>query len=153
MLEKYLFQYCQKIVVLSHDEQKVLLCKRKTEVEFDGIYSFIGGKMETSDESIVAGMKREKDEEVGENFRLTLYPDYTINIYFKKKDGNFMILPHCLAVHVEGEIKLGDEYSDHKWVSIRNIDKFEPKIENIPEVIDKLLKVKSTLKSGKSVKI
>ena len=39
----YNFQYCQKIVVLSKDKNKVLLCKRKGEADYDGTFSFIGG--------------------------------------------------------------------------------------------------------------
>ena len=64
-MEQYNFQYCQKIVVLSKDRTKVLLCKRKGEADYDGIFSFIGGKMETTDISIIEGLKREKDEETG----------------------------------------------------------------------------------------
>jgi ADP-ribose pyrophosphatase YjhB (NUDIX family) len=52
-MENLLFQYCQKIVVYSQDGQKVLLCKRKGEADFDGTFSFIGGKMERSDGGIL----------------------------------------------------------------------------------------------------
>ena len=47
-----LFQYCQKLIVLSEDKTQVLLAKRKGEADYDGVYSFIGGKMETTDESM-----------------------------------------------------------------------------------------------------
>ena len=60
-----LFQYCQKIIVLSKDRRAVLLAKRKGEADYDGTYSFIGGKMVTSDKTIIDGIKREKDEEIG----------------------------------------------------------------------------------------
>ena len=53
-----LFQYIQKLVVLSSDRQSVLVAKRKGEADYDGTFSFIGGKMETTDESLIAGMKR-----------------------------------------------------------------------------------------------
>lgn len=53
------FQYCQKLVVLSQDLDKVLLARRKGEADYDGVFSFIGGKMEMTDESLLAGMKRE----------------------------------------------------------------------------------------------
>lgn len=114
LMEKYNFLYCQKIVVLSKDETSVLLCKRKGETDYDGTFSFIGGKMETTDESIVEGIKREKDEEVGQNFRIMLYPKFSFNSLFRKKDGSSMILPHYLAIYVDGEINLNEEYSEYQ---------------------------------------
>lgn len=83
--EKYNFQYCQKIVIFSPDLKKVLLCKRKGENDYDGIYSFIGGKMESSDEDIVSAMEREKNEEIGEDFKVKLYHEFSNNLTFKKK--------------------------------------------------------------------
>jgi len=139
--EKYNFQYCQKIVVFSSDLKKVLLCRRKGENDYDGVYSFIGGKMETSDEDIVSAMQREKNEEVGEDFKIQLYHEFSNNLTFKKKDGSHMILPHYFAKHLEGEVKLNDEYSEYKWVKIEDLEDFEPKIKNIPESVNKLLKL------------
>ncbi len=143
--EKYNFQYCQKMVVFSSDFEKVLLCRRKGEADYDGVYSFIGGKMETSDEDIVEAMRREKNEEVGENVRLKLCAEFSNNLTFKKKSGDYMILPHYLAVHMEGEIKLNEEYDDYRWVPVKELEEFEPKIENIPETVAKMLKLKQVL--------
>jgi ADP-ribose pyrophosphatase YjhB (NUDIX family) len=50
-----------------------LLAKRKGEADFDGVFSFIGGKMETTDETLLAGMQREKNEEVGDEVRLRIF--------------------------------------------------------------------------------
>lgn len=129
-----LFQYCQKLIVLSGDKSKVLLAKRKGEADYDGVYSFIGGKMETTDESILAGMKREKDEEIGRDTKLAVLPTETYNLLFRKKDGNSMILPHIPGVFISGDINLNEEYSDYKWVPIAELNDFEPKIDNIPEL-------------------
>lgn len=138
----YYFQYCQKIVVLSADKAKVLLCKRRGEADYDGVFSFIGGKMETTDTSILMGLKREKDEEVGADFKIALYPDFSHNILFRKSDGNAMILPHYLAFHKSGEIDLREEeYSEYRWVGLDELDAFEPKIPTIPEVVRELLKL------------
>ena len=57
--------------------------------------------METTDDGIIARHKREKDEEVGENFKVKIFPTLSYNTFFRKKDGNAMILPHYLALHVE----------------------------------------------------
>lgn len=52
-----------------------------------------------------------------------------------------MILPHYFAKHLKGEVKLNDEYSEYKWVKIEDLKEFEPKIKNIPESVNKLLKL------------
>ena len=130
-----LFQYCQKLVVLSEDKKRVLLAKRAGEADYDGVYSFIGGKMETTDESLLAGMKREKDEEIGAEAKVKLLPNETYNLLFRKKDGTSMVLPHVACLFVSGDIQLNDEYSDYKWVPIDELSTFEPKIENIPELV------------------
>lgn len=147
----YNFQYCQKIVVLSKDKKKVLLCKRKGEADYDGVYSFIGGKMETSDNDIISSIKREKDEEVGENFKIELYPDYSNNLSYRKKSGDFMILPHYYARHLDGEIDLNEEYSDYKWVDIEELVYFEPKIKNIPDTVQILLNLIPIINKSKLV--
>ncbi len=129
-----LFQYCQKLIILSEDLTKVLLAKRKGEADYDGIYSFIGGKMETTDASILAGMKREKDEEIGSAAKIKVLPHETYNLLFRKKDGNSMILPHIASVFVSGQIVLNEEYSDYQWVPTNKLTDFGPKIENISEL-------------------
>ncbi len=114
----------------------MLLAKRKGEADYDDVYSFIGGKMETTDETILAGMKREKDEEIGQTARVAVLPNETYNLLFRKKDGNSMVLPHIAGVFVSGDITLNEEYSDYKWVGINELENFEPKIENIPELTE-----------------
>ena len=99
MQPNLLFQYCQKIVVLSHDQKSVLLAKRNGEADYDGVFSFIGGKKETTDRSIIDGIKREKDEEIGTGTRIKIAPNETYNLLFRKKDGNSMILPHIAAIY------------------------------------------------------
>lgn len=126
-----LFQYCQKLVVFSADMQSVLLARRHSEIDYDGVFSFIGGKLETTDESLLAGMQREKDEEIGTGVKLKVLPNETYNILFRKKDGNTMVLPHIPAVYERGEITLNDEYSEYRWVPLSELEAFQPKIESI----------------------
>jgi 8-oxo-dGTP pyrophosphatase MutT (NUDIX family) len=98
--------------------------------------------MESSDEDLLSAMRREKNEEVGEDFKVQLYHEFSNNLIFKKKDGSYMILPHYFAKHLEGEVNLNnDEYSEYKWIRIKDLEKFEPKIKNIPELVNKLLKL------------
>jgi len=144
-MEKYNFQYCQKIVVYSKDELSVLLCKRQGEVDLDGIFSFIGGKMEITDKNIIEGLRREKNEEVGENFKIKLFSTFTTNMSYVKKDGSAMILPHYYAIHDSGDIQLNDEYSEFRWVPIKDIVAFEPKVFSIPDILDKFAILKKII--------
>ncbi len=148
--EKYNFQYCQKIVVFSRDRSKILLCKRRGEADYDGTFSFIGGKLETGDGSILDGLRREKNEEVGADFKIRIYLDFSTNVFFVKKDGSSMILPHYYAEHLEGEINLSDEYSEFGWIPIEEVPAFEPKVETIPYIIERLVPARETLIKGKS---
>ena len=134
MNQNLLFQYCQKLIILSADKKSVLLAKRKGEADYDGIFSFIGGKMETTDASMIEGMKREKDEEVGPGVVVNLLPHESYNLLFKKKDGNSVILPHIAGIFVSGDILINEEYSEYKWVEIADLANFSPLIEGIPEL-------------------
>jgi 8-oxo-dGTP pyrophosphatase MutT (NUDIX family) len=131
MQSDLLFQYCQKLVVFSANKQSVLLARRKSEIDYDGVFSFIGGKLETTDTSLLAGMQREKNEELSEHVTLRVLPSETYNILFRKKDGNTMVLPHIPAIYVSGDITLNDEYSEYQWVLLTDLARFEPKIESI----------------------
>ncbi len=143
MNTQYLFQYCQKLVVFSADKQAVLFARRKGEADFDNYWSLIGGKLETTDGDIVPGIKREKDEEVGDTFRLRVAPLVSCyNVHYQKKDGTHMILPHYIALHIGGEVQLNDqEYSDYKWVPVSEINTLNPKVENTSDVISSALRI------------
>lgn len=138
MNPKYAFQYCQKLVIFSEDRKSIFLARRKNEAYYDGLYAFIGGKMEITDKDIIDGLRREKNEEVGKEMRLKVYPGATHNVlYYKRKDNFTMVLPHYIAVYIGGDIRLNKkEYSDYKWVPIKELHKLESKIDNIPDVVD-----------------
>jgi 8-oxo-dGTP pyrophosphatase MutT (NUDIX family) len=147
------FQYCQKTVIFSEDFSSILLAKRKGEADFDGDYSFVCGKMETTDESIVAGIRREVREELGSDVHITIYPTYTVNVHYTKKDGNSMILPHIFSVYHGGMIQLSDEYSEYMWVPIGDIDTLEPKVHTIPDMVKKLFAAKDVILASEGVEI
>lgn len=144
-MENLNFQYCQKIVVFSQDEQSVLLCKRKGEADFDGVFSFIWGKMERSDGAIIEWLRREKNEEVGEDFKIKIFPAFSTNEFFFKKDGHAMVLPHYYAIHEGGAITLNEEYSEYQRVALTDIRDFGPKIETIPGVLERMTILKEII--------
>ena len=131
----------------------VLLGKRKSEIDYDGVFSFFGGKMENTDKNMVEGILREKREELGSNCTIGFYPQFSTNYCFHKKDGSFMIIPHYYAEFVGGEIELSDEYSEYKWINKTDLDEFEPKIDTIPEVVLKILNISKLIEKDDLVRI
>lgn len=152
-MDTTLFQYCQKIIVFNDTGDSVLLAKRKGETDFDETFSFIGGKLETTDGGFIAGLKREKDEEIGERAKLDIFPDVSVNEYYTKKNGQAMVLPHTYAIYRDGDILLSDEYSEYAWVKLTDLADFEPKIKNITPMVDKILKLKRIADPSQFVRI
>lgn len=138
MQEQYLFQFCQKLVVFSADRHSVLFARRRGEADFDEYWSLIGGKLERTDGGILEGIRREKDEEVGVDFRVRVAPMFSCyNVHYLKKSGVHMILPHYVAVHEGGDVALNqEEYSDYKWVALSELDDFGPKVDNTSSVVE-----------------
>ena len=133
-------------MILSPDRRRVLLCKRKGEADYDGTYTFIGGKLEKGDETLIAGIAREKTEEIGADARVKVVQNYPVSLLFTKKDGSQMVIPHHYAEFVGGEIILNDdEYSDYRWVEIEKLSGFEPKVPNIPVMVEMLTRLKPVL--------
>lgn len=146
MVDTTKFQYCQKLVVFNPNMDKVLLARRKGEADFDGVYSFIGGKMETTDETILKGMYREKCEEIGFRNKVLIYPDLVHHEVFTKKSGDKMILPHYVCIFSEGEIDLNDEYTDYIWYDVNNILDAPNVIPTVPDIVGKFKGLEGILK-------
>lgn len=145
MADIYSFQYCQKVVLFSKDGLSVFLARRKGEADYDGVYSFVGGKMETNDGGLIAGLQREKNEEIGTDIKIKICPTVSYNTYFTKKDGSAMVLPHYIAVHESGEVVLNEEYSDYMWVTLTELSTFGPKISNIDPITAWAVRIKTVL--------
>lgn len=141
MSDPTMFQYCQKLFVVNESENSVLVARRAGEADYDGVYSLIGGKMEHQDGGIVDSLAREKNEEIGKEAEVTVLLTYSYNAMFRKKDGSFMVLPHYYARYQGGDIKLNEEYSDFKWISLDKLDTFEPLIANVPDIGQTLLRL------------
>lgn len=134
-MNKLYFQYCPKLVVFNETLDKILLARRKGEQDYNGTFSFIGGKIETSDGGIINGIRREKTEEIGASAKIRIAAMPVFNAYFQKKDGSSMILPHHICKYVEGDIDLNDEYSEYQWVALDELKEFGPKIDTIETAV------------------
>lgn len=141
--------------MFSKDRSQVLFAKRKGEQDYDGVFSFIGGKTEITDESLLAGLKREKDEEIGPGARVKIcWNKSCYQVLYRKKDGNSMVLPHHVALFEGGRITLNpDEYAEYQWVSVADIPTFEPKIGTSTDAVTEAMRLLEILKEEDFVKI
>lgn len=119
----------------------MLLARRRGEADYDGVFSFIGGKLESTDGGLVNGLRREKNEEIGSAAKIAVVTSISVNEYFVKTNGQAMVLPHYYARFIGGEIMLNDEYSEYRWVNLRELDQFEPKIETIAPTVEAVQKI------------
>lgn len=133
-----LFQVCCKFVIFDQTGNNVLLCQRKGEADFDGTFSFAGGKIENSDNGIRNGIQREKNEELWTNCQVTLYKELCDFAYYVKNDGNCMILPHFLCVFQWWEIILSDEYSTYQWFPLKELATIPNIIDTVAPMADKM---------------
>jgi len=141
-MHETMYQYCQKIVVFRNNNTEVLLAQRTGEDDYDGTYSFIGGKLEWKDQTLQAGLQREKSEEIGDKCKVKASLAASFNQLFTKNNGTQMVLSHYYAQFISGDIVLGPEYINYKWVALEKLEKFSPKIENITVISTKLLTLK-----------
>jgi len=137
MNDPTLFQYCAKLIIFSADKSAVLLARRKGEADYDGTFTFIGGKTETTDGSLLAGIAREKVEEIGPDAKIKVcWTMSCFQVWFQKQNGQVVALPHHVAIFEGGNIQLNPgEYDAYKWVPVAELNTFEPKIANIPDAV------------------
>jgi hypothetical protein len=65
-----------------------------------------------------------------------------------------MVIPHYLGVYKEGDVDLNTkEYSEYAWVAVADLDAFEPKIKNIPDMVRQVLRLKEVFKDEDRVAI
>lgn len=113
------------------------MARRANEADHDNTFSLIGGKTETTDGDLVAGLKREKDEEIGPSARVKVcWRMSCYQVWFQRADGRCMVLPHHVAIFAGGDIQLNpEEYTEYRWVPAADLHTFQPLIPNIPEVV------------------
>lgn len=140
--EKYNFQYCPKIVVFN-EKDEVLLCKRQWEEDFDWIFSFPWWKREKVDSSIEEWIMREKNEEIWESAKISIYRLFNIEKEYIKKIWDTMILPHYIWIYNWWDIIINNEYSEYKWIKQDDVSKINV-IWTVPSVIGDFLKFKQT---------
>ena len=93
------FKHYDCIVVFNKNRDKILFCKRM-KPPYEGLYNFVGGKVETGENSIHAAY-RELHEETGiSRNQITLFPLMDITYYQRK----FVLELYVGQLHDEVEL-------------------------------------------------
>jgi len=147
------FQYCHKIIIFSKDRDKVLLFRRYEKGQFGGMFAFVGGKMDIDENSIVDSLKREKDEEIGEDVKIKVFTDFCADFLFVRDTGKPIVMSFYFGIYENGEINLNDEHLEYKWVEIDELSKFEPKIFDTEKRVKEILRLDKIIKEENLVLI
>ena len=105
------------------------------------MFAFVGGKMDADEVSILDSLKREKDEEIGEDVKIKVFLNFCENFFFIRESGKPIMMSFYFGVYEDGKINLNDEHLEYKWVKIDELKEFEPKIFDIEEKAKKMLKL------------
>ena len=140
--------------ILVNEEGNFLITKRSENLKnFAGKWTVPGGKLEKEDyvnkphdtkgkqwyNVVENSLKREVKEEVGLEL---LDMEYLVSLAFIRNDDIPTVVLSLYSKNYEGEITLGEELGDYKWVSLdeaKNYDLIEGIYEEL-ELVDKKLK-------------
>ena len=135
-------------------DNKYLIAKRSSsEKVFPGLWTVPGGKLEQEDYTTLKSnadfgqwynvfeqlLKREVKEEVGLDVKNI---KYLTNLVFRRPDNIPVVVISLFADHAKGEVKLSDELSEHKWITVEEVKDYEfiAGIRDEIELLDKHLK-------------
>ena len=130
---------------------KYLIAKRSMDEEkFPGFWTVPGGTIDEEDHTtpnedglmydiIEKALEREIMEEVGLTYTNLRY---VISLAYPKKSGFAMCLSFAADVKVGEEVKLNDELTAFRWVTLEELDKYQL-VTGIKDEIEAVAKVKS----------
>jgi len=128
--------------IIFTDGKKILLLKRAEKGDHFGKWSIPGGKVENG-ENIIDAAQREAREECGHfsGYRFGHYDD---------ADGRHHFHTFFYAIDKPFDVRLSDEHSDSKWVSLDDVNKLNlhPRFSsNWPYFCEKIKKRLPQIKS------
>ena len=139
---RFAYEVCPKIAVFSGE--RVLVARRTREEELDGVYTLVGGKLETSDRDVLAGIHRELREELGGGLIVRILTTYAVMDEFTKRGGVRMVLPHYYGELSGGSIVVGSEYSDFRWLMPDELEARRDVFQNVAIVCRQLVRLASS---------
>jgi len=126
--------------IIYNSEGRYLITKRAMhEDHFPGLWTVPGGKLSTDDYthlpftkgdahsnqwyySLTNTLKREVREEVGLEIDSL---EYLLDLTFIKANGTPVLVLSYIARHASGEVILGDDETDFRWVSVGELSQYE----------------------------
>jgi len=113
------------VAVIRNREGGYLVLKRRDdEIAYPGMYTFPGGKIEDN-QTVEEALESELEEEAG----LKLVLDRKILLKdksFIRPDGQTVKVFSCLCeVENPDEIKISKDFTDYKWVTIKELGQLE----------------------------
>jgi len=122
--------------IVIKDNKYLIIRRSKNKKRFPGRWTVPGGKLETSDYTILPRdtknywynvlektLKREVAEEVGIKIGNI---EYVTSLATVHKDGNPSLVISCMADYISGKVTLQeDESDDFAWVSLKEAKKYD----------------------------
>ena len=121
-------------ILLKNEEGKYLVVRRSNEEypEIGAEWDIVGGRINAGF-SLLENLKREVLEETG--LQIKYEPKLIAAQDILKKEKHVVRLTYLGLA--DGEVKLSDEHSEYKWLSLKEISKLEPMDLYFKEVLSK----------------
>lgn len=104
-----------------HNKVRLLVFKRSAEVMYPSQWRMVGGKANNEEKLFNAGL-RELKEETGVT-PLLFWAIPSVNQFYDHKTDTIHQIPAFGAeISSKPDIKLNHEHSEHKWISVNEID-------------------------------
>jgi 8-oxo-dGTP diphosphatase len=122
-----------KILLKNKDGKYLTICRSAEKYpEVGAKWDIPGGRINTGS-SLIENLKREVEEETG--LEILGEPKLIIAQDILKTDKHVVRLTYL--GNAEGEIKLSEEHSEYKWLSLSEISKLEPMDKYFKEILEK----------------
>jgi 8-oxo-dGTP diphosphatase len=126
-----------KILLKNKDEKYLVICRSAEKYPQVGAKWDIPGGRINSGISLIENLKREVMEETG--LEIASEPKLIIAQDILKTDRHVVRLTY--TGFTDGEVKLSDEHSEYKWLSLKEISNLEPMDRYLKEVLEKFYKI------------
>ena len=122
-----------KILLKNKDNKYLVVCRSVEKYpEVGAKWDIVGGRINPGI-SLIENLKREVIEETG--LEITDEPKLITAQDILKTDKHIVRLTY--SGFADGEIKLNNEHTEYKWLSLEEISALEPKDEYLEEILTK----------------
>lgn len=123
-------------VLKNHKGEMLILERSKINQSFQGCWQLPEGKVEFGEE-IEKALTREIQEETGLSVRSTKLL-FATTCVMDVQDKSYHVVRLVYEVKWEGHIILSTDHSTFRWISLKNIDQLQQKIDGLDEILERL---------------